>query len=469
VNHEREEISVTEHVVFPPSRDLRERVALLTAPPAAYSTGFEDDWNTPVVRGGWKGHPKMVDCGVFTHLFIDPDRIAITWIAHAQGLTKTGKRFSRMQNRGRVTFRFEGGLRVFSSGIAGRKRQVRDITAGQSGAWLSEVNSDKALTPYLLDRYPGDFTFPQRPARFTDFIGPNSLLWQRIAYPILRDAPHWDAMPGLPRGLRQRNVQDFTRAEFGNSRYRKDLVKAIAGAPNLRGVWLAKQLQTTFPIDWLIPLAASGYGRDMEEHRHLRAFMRWLPGHSARRLLLDLPGSTDEVMTLTSARNPWTIPDTLRSWHRILQAKPDYTLGDYRITNWRDMHDHLAREFDKIGREDRQIEASKVAKKLDGKSLNGLTLVHPKSTHELIDWGKNMHNCIGGYDRHATAGKSVLFAVMQGDQMIGNMELDPKGSIRQLVGDYNRALPDPLRDTVYELVGKPVPRTAYDPIEDNWL
>jgi hypothetical protein len=435
---------VTEHVVIPPNKYARNNGSVL------------DDQHQ---YGYGASGANVVNGGTWTHLWLDHDRISVKTVDHRLGMLKSGKKFSRFEPHSQLTLNFKPNLRVFYSfRRKGGEKVINDITSRTLG-----MGGNRLLTPYLLDRAAFATDAPEADYRrgnrnqYVQHL--NAWLWQRIAFPLLREAPHWDAVTGMAPALRQRNLQDFTRVAFG-PRYRKDLVKAIASAKRLDGVWLANQLQTTFPIDWLIPLIGEqtpGY----EDMRPIRKFMRWLPEYSARRLLLDLvePEPNDNWRV---DRNAWTVPDTLRSWNRILQAKPDYTLGDYRITNWRDMHDQLAREFDKIGREDRQIEATKVAKKLDGKSLNGLTLVHPKSTHELIDWGKNMHNCIGGYDRHAAAGKSVLFAVMQGDEMIGNMELDPKGSIRQLVGDYNRALPDPLRDTVYEMVGKPIPATYED-------
>jgi hypothetical protein len=435
--------------------------------------------SVPPTKNPWRRepeqpHPKgsraadVVSNGEWRHLWVEERKLSLRRSAHYLGITKGGKRFSRFTPVSRTTFVWgQAGLRVYQMGAGGRrgergKRWVRDITASEPNGTYG-AGSDALLTPHLLERATFDVStrpsISPRNSLISGAPGQNRWIWERMAYPILREVPHWNAVVGMSQALRQRNLQDFTRVAFG-SRYRKDLVKAIAASPSLNGAWLAHELQTTFPIDWLIPLIPE-VREPVDNLRRIKPFMRWLPEYSAKKLLIGL-GTDRTVLGRPGPRFDFLVRDTFGSWSRILQEKPDYTLGDYRITNWRDMHDHLAREFDKIGREDRQIEASKVAKKLDGKSLNGLTLVHPKSTHELIDWGKNMHNCIGGYDRLAAAGKSVLFAVMQGDQMIGNMELDPKGSIRQLVGDYNRALPDPLRDTVYEMVGKPVPATYDD-------
>lgn len=457
---------MTTHITIPPAKAERER-HLEALKPETPKYKFDDPWgDSGNYRGGWGNHPKVVDTGTWTHIFLDSDRIAIAYADQVRGLTKNGKSFSRITNRGRVVFTWQKGpLRVFSTGIANRKRQVRDITAGlPQGVMNNRVTMDRNLTPHLLERYSGgDFEFPIRPVKFGSAVtSSNQHLWQRIAYPVLREAPHWDAVTGMSQALRQNNVQDFTRVAFGNTRYRKDLVKAIAGAPNLNGVWLAHELKTTFPIDWLIPVVRADIPTSGAEIRKIKSFMRWLPEYAGKRLLHEW-GNDDRPRM-----GGWGYleEDTLKSWAAILKEKPNYNLGAYRVTNWRDLHDHLARELTKIGREDREITPTKLAKKLDGKSADGIRLVHPKTTHELIDWGRDMHNCIGGYDREAMSGRSVLFAVMRGDEMIGNMELTPKGSIRQLVGDYNRPLDARVRNTVMSLVaGKPLEEAAEIPLD----
>lgn len=454
---------MTTHITIPPAKAERER-HLEALKPETPKYKFDDPWgDSGNYRGGWGNHPRVVDTGTWTHIFLDNDRIAIAYADQVRGLTKNGKSFSRITNRGRVVFTWQKGpLRVFSTGVANRKRQVRDVTAGFSGAWMGDrVRRDRNLTPHLLDRYSGgDFEFPSwSDERIPARAERNQRIWQRIAYPVLREAPHWDAVAGMSQALRQHNVQDFTRVAFGNTRYRKDLVKAIASAPNLNGVWLAHELKTTFPIDWLIPVAAIGLPQ-LEGFKRIKEFMRWLPEYAGKKLVAEWTARDSRFFF------PRWEEDTLKSWAAILKEKPNYELGAYRVTNWRDLHDHLARELTKIGREDREITPTKLAKKLDGKSADGIRLVHPKSTHELIDWGRDMHNCIGGYDREALSGRSVLFAVMRGDEMIGNMELTPKGSIRQLVGDYNRSLDARVRNTVMSLVaGKPVEEAAEIPLE----
>lgn len=431
------------HITIPPDRIAREaHLSELTMPkPYPFST-----------------RPTVVAAGTWTHIWLDNDRLAISYHEQYRGLTKNGKRFSRIQQRGRVTFAGLGNrMRVYSSGIANRRRQVRDVTAGFPGAWMgSAVLSDRSLTPHLLERsawtveIPSQFARNSRPRAVRPRAGLNQFLWQRIAYPILREAPHWDAVTGMSQPLRQaRDLQDFTRLLFGDSRYRKDLVKAVAAAPRLDGVWLARELRTLFPTDWLIPLIGGPLIRKTGLHP-IKPFMRWLPEYAARRLLREWGEAGDS----------YGIDDTLLSWRAILREKPDYTLGAYRVTTWGDLHDHLARELRKVERADKPIEPTRIAKRLDGKSMDGITLVHPRSTHELIDWGNAMHNCIGGYDRKALQGSSVLFAVMRDGDLIGNMELRPSGSIRQLVGDYNRPLDEAVRATVVSMVtGQPVAET----------
>lgn len=63
-----------------------------------------------------------------------------------------------------------------------------------------------------------------------------------------------------------------------------------------------------------------------------------------------------------------------------------------------------------------------------------------------------MGNCISGYGAKAVQGHSQLFAVMQDDKMIANIELDAQGSIRQLLGQHNRSLEPKLSSAVKDRV-----------------
>lgn len=411
---------MTTHVAIPPSQFARE-----------YPKHFLDVQVPPSHSG-----VTVAQAGTWTHLWLDEHRISLKKSDHAVGVSKTGKKFSRYTPHSQLTVHFKPTLQVFYSYRRRGVKSIYNITSMTRG-----MGADPELTPHLLDRTHFLTEVPERG------ITINPWLWQRIAFPLLRDAPHWSAVIGMAPALRQRNLADFTRVAFGATRYRKDLVKAIASAKTLNGAWLAHELKTTFPLDWLIPLVGVSHHR-VGEMRSIKSFMRALPLANAKRLLAGL-GDADLAA--------FAVSDTLRSWSQITQLNPAYTVGDYRFASWREAHDHLARELGKVEREERTIPQTKLAKNLDGKSLDGLTLVSPKTTWQLIDWGRDMHNCIGGYDRAAEAGSSVLFAVMRGDDMIGNMELTPQGSIRQLVGDHNRPLPEDAQLAIRMMVN---PKTA---------
>lgn len=405
---------MTTHVAIPPPRFARENPKHFLDAPTSMSG------------------VTVAQAGTWTHLWLDEHRISLKKSDHAVGITKTGKKFSRYTPHSQLTLNFRPTLQVFYSF---RNRGMKKIYNITSTSVTRGMGADPELTPHLLERAHFLSEAPERTV--------NAWIWQRIAFPLLREAPHWDAVMGMAPALRQRSLSDFTRVAFGGTRYRKDLVKAIAGAKNLNGTWLAHELKTTFPIDWLIPLVSATHHRT-EEMRSIKSFMRALPSAVGKRLLTGL-GDGD--------LGAFAVSDTLRSWSQITRLNPAYTLGDYRFTTWRDAHDHLARELGKVERAERDIPQTKLAKRLHGKTADGLTLVSPKTTWQLIDWGRDMHNCIGGYDHAAEAGSSVLFAVMRGDEMIGNMELTPQGAIRQLVGDHNRPLPTEVARTVYELTG----------------
>lgn len=267
--------------------------------------------------------------------------------------------------------------------------------------------------------------------------------FDRLAFPLLREAPEsWRAQPGISAGLRQSSVQDFVVAEFGKSRYRKDLVRAVAEATGLEQVALASHLRGVVPVDWLvdfIKLPSGGYWSARESD--MRTLFKSLAPATARKLLLQ-----DD-----RRKHSWIVRDAIRDGAAVVNAMPATNL---KFKDWQDVHDWSTREYRKIQNADREIPQGSIAKKLDGSELDGIQLTSAKRTHELINWGTAMNNCIGGYGEMAVRKTTYLFAAWRGETLIGNMEVSTNGTIRQLVGKHNRPLPATEADTIQKMVKK---------------
>lgn len=372
-------------------------------------------------------HANTQNIGSWLTVRMTNDVLTFSNSDQIKGITPGGKRFNRFQDRESLIFSWRSGrLRVYRKVNARRQHNrypipasFRDVTANPPPSGLVY---DQRIIPYLAERNPfGEPTTKRGDLRAVE-------MWQRIAYPMLREVPEWKPMTGVSRGLREHTVQGMTMTLFGKRRYRKDLVKAIAGAKTLDAVRWAYDLQRLVPLDWMIPVIAESSQRLNQSPLEL---FKDIDHNARRRLLTQFTGSRSLL-----------IDDTLAMWKRIKQVDPMHTLGDYRVTNWIDLHDHLIREQNRIQRPNQNIPQSKLAKKIDGATSGDLTLVSAKETWELIDWGNTMNNCIGGYDLAALNGQSLLFAVMRDGALIGNMELDRNGRVRQLLGKHNTYLPE---------------------------
>lgn len=319
-----------------------------------------------------------------------------------------------------------GKLRIYQKTYATRRSPMffRDITAQMSRPF----GDTKALFEAALSIEP------------TGTVGQVST-FDRLAFPLLREAPDsWRAQPGISAGLRHSTVQDFVVAEFGKSRYRKDLVRAVAEAKGLEGVALASHLRGVVPVDWLVDFIKQSSNWSARES-DMRTLFKSLAPATARKLLLQ-----DDRL-----KHSWIITDAIRDGAAVVSAMPATNL---KFKDWQDVHDWSTRERRKIQSANREIPQGSIAKKLDGSELDGIQLTSAKQTHELINWGAAMNNCIGGYAEMAVRKTTYLFAAWRGETMIGNMEVSTNGTIRQFVGKHNRALPGADADTIQKMVGK---------------
>lgn len=188
--------------------------------------------------------------------------------------------------------------------------------------------------------------------------------------------------------------------------------------------------QGIVPTDWIAEiLEAHGGNRGAglnfytrDDVREMRRFLR--------------TGTQTQLRRLT--RNPgaefsWLFRDSARHLE---------TLQGVEFRNLEELHNVVAPRVQAARRvieADREIVLTDKAKEFLGEGEN-YTVIAPEKTGELYEWSKIMGNCISGYGSHAADGRSLLYAVMQEDKMVGNIELTPDGSIKQLLGKFNQSL-----------------------------
>ena len=100
---------------------------------------------------------------------------------------------------------------------------------------------------------------------------------------------------------------------------------------------------------------------------------------------------------------------------------------------------------------------------------SGLRLVLPRTTNELVAWGRTLHSCVGSFGSAVAAGRSILVGVEQDGTLSYCLEVAPDGTVRQFLGDRNAAVPRSVANAVCaRLAALGLLRTDGD-ANDIWL
>lgn len=138
------------------------------------------------------------------------------------------------------------------------------------------------------------------------------------------------------------------------------------------------------------------------------------------------------VKILTTAQNYGELRDTADQY----ETHPDKIplMDDFKTL--KEIHDYVSREFGKIKEPAVTFEYPDYVQAIDGVEVDGLTIKLAKDSHILIDWGQEMHNCIGGYKDRVVSKECILIGVYEGTKIKYNIEVGPAG-IRQFKKDRN--------------------------------
>ncbi len=149
-----------------------------------------------------------------------------------------------------------------------------------------------------------------------------------------------------------------------------------------------------------------------------------------------------------------TLIDSVRSYRALKEANPAFTLTQ-RFDNLTEMHDWLAREARRLKDKDFPLK-HEWAKDIEGKTIltaegETYSLVTPKTSWELKEWGEQMSNCIGGYGHLVNNGHCTLLGLIREGVCHWGVEL--RGSeIVQFRGRFNAAPPPELQQQVQQIV-----------------
>lgn len=268
-------------------------------------------------------------------------------------------------------------------------------------------------------------------------------------------------------------VADLTVSLFGRRRYRKDFVKAVAGA-RADQLYLAWCLRGPgVPTDWLVDYLRAHdaiasvdddqlfLGRNLYavggdstlrrvlcevEPRSVRRLLRERGTHP--RLILDINrGSGARAARVTDPRSWADLHDRLSAQERAFwQAEEarDRARWAERL--------RLAEQDEQENAPARQARATELIARLAGAVADGVALSALTTPDELVRHGAMLRNCLADCQRDVSSHRSVIMAVLRDDGVVGALEVslaDPETPrLTQLLGRRNRTLPADVHDPV---------------------
>ena len=145
----------------------------------------------------------------------------------------------------------------------------------------------------------------------------------------------------------------------------------------------------------------------------------------------------------------------IRDWNDYLDQciKLKYDMTDTLITkpkNLHEAHERLTKiikiEVDKLAQQELEERSKKLAEMEYIDEERGLQIVIPKSVQEIVDEGKRLNHCVGGYaQRHAEGKLTILFlrTTEKPDVPYYTMEVNTGGRIVQCRGYKNNCANNP--------------------------
>lgn len=257
---------------------------------------------------------------------------------------------------------------------------------------------------------------------------------------------------------------EFVKAAFGKTRYRKDLVKAVADAP-LPLVNVAWAMRGLVPIDWIIAYLRSC---PQELHRTVlrhdtsadvlmfRKLMKMIPRENDRRSIMQDTLSADRTRFMH-----WQ--DSIRLYFEpepssALRNHPDEFWQETRLRTFEELHDEAMGLFQTHSRfVPSSVDVHKVYKvpepieALHGEQFGDYHIEVAQTVDTLRKWGRSMNNCIETYWQGMIQKSTVLGAVYRNEDMVANFELDYRDEqpvLRQLLGQGNTYLESDVKQEV---------------------
>jgi hypothetical protein len=241
-----------------------------------------------------------------------------------------------------------------------------------------------------------------------------------------------------------KSVSDIVKAIY-TKKYKKGyeyLLRAIETEESRSDFWSRVTLHYTLrgllPFEYIVDITEKNphmglnfsYPQPSKEYMKYRKFFKSFTANQLHKFLLE--GTLQEL---------W---DTMSM---IEQYKERIPIP--KIYNLHELHEFYSKELDKLRHKDFPLMNPPIAKEIDNIHLDGMVLVIPKTSHELLSWGRQMNNCIGSYGMRVGERGRLLIGVTREGKLVYNIEVYG-GEIHQFYAPHNTQ--PPQKD--YEMIEK---------------
>lgn len=248
----------------------------------------------------------------------------------------------------------------------------------------------------------------------------------------------------------------FVYRAFGKTRYRKDLVKAVAGLSSMTVFTLGYSFRGLVPIDWIIDFYRKFAGKDPHNISHgdfledIHKGLRFLSQKQVRKLFKLIQANLMHTSKME-------LQDTIASIGGIGDEKYTENLHDIKFTTIKEAHDkfstyyRLAAEISKNAKFAEPLELTSLSKDLTEVDSPDHTIrvIPAKYPKDLIEWGGKMGHCIASYTSDAIYGRGTYAGIYKNGELIGNVEFK-RDKLSQIFGEYNRLIPNDILVEVAE-------------------
>lgn len=273
--------------------------------------------------------------------------------------------------------------------------------------------------------------------------------FQEWVYPLLGtfNLSNLSKIPhGASRFLKEKQLKVALKRSFGSSgkvitRIILDNAKMGDFNPFVTG-YLCKGLVPIDKLqDYLINARTTENNYRLPQLKLFKEFIRALP-----------PAKRVQFLNETGFRG-WRFKDTVEQWNY-----PSSNDGRGRIHNERlpfpekirtceELHDYFSELISNIKNPTIKFTYKEKYMAVDNAVVDDMTIVLPKDSKELKNWGKQMHNCVGGYDNKIESETSLILGVLKNNDLTYNIEIR-FGNIHQFFAACNKPADENDKDKI---------------------